>query len=444
MFVDNLHLAEFSFILEKSAIILKYEIRNFIYYFLLYGFCYNRGMKITAPCHFALAIIKDNTPDRNFIEGVAAFTEEQPLAQFQIVPPESLEREIRRDHFDGILCRLTNDRLAQLVVQKRLPTIDILNTSFKSDLPRIISDNLAIGRLAAEHFLERGFKNFAFFGYQNVNYSRERRDGFQARLAQNGYQAQVYDASPNSWRKYGHVTMPGYSRRTSTDEHRLLKFLSAAPKPLAAFCCHDPRAICVLDACKRAGLAIPQEVAILGVDNDSVHCYFSSPKLSSIDPDAKTIGYEAARRLFELHSNPRSAQLHQPLRVPPLGVIVRESSEIYPIDPMWLSDALVFIKRNATRGISALDVFNYLGLSHTYVQAVFRKVLHTSVQKTIIAERMAVAGQLLKQTQLPIATIAARAGFASSRYFCQAFTHQHRQSPSAWRQASGDSGMKRG
>ncbi len=396
-------------------------------------FCYNHAMKPVLHRHFALAIVKDNTPDRNLIEGVAAFTEDQPLAQFQIISPDNVEHEIRRGHFDGIICRLTGERLAQLIAQRNLPAVDFLNSGFKTDIPRIVSDNAAIGRLAAEHFLERGFRHFAFFGYQAVNYSAERRNGFLAELAKHGYAATVCETSPNSWRKYGQVTLPGYSRRTRNDEHRLLRILTAAPKPLAAFCCHDPRAVCVLDACRRAGLAIPKEVAILGVDNDSVHCSFSSPKLSSIDPDAKTIGYEAARRLFELCANPQSVQLRQPLRVPPLEVVVRESSETYPIDPSWLSDALVFIKRNVAQGISALDVFNYLGLSHTHVQSEFRKILHSSVQKTIIAERMSIACRLLKQTELSIAAVAARAGFASSRYFCQAFTHQHRLSPSAWR-----------
>lgn len=391
------------------------------------------SMKRTPTWHFALAITKDNTPDRDFINGVAAFSEDQPQAQFQIITPDKLEREIRRGYFDGIICRATDERLTQLITQKNLPAIDILNSSFKSNIPRIVSDNQAIGRMAADHFLERRFKNFAFFGYRDVNYSIERRNGFLAKLRQSGYDALVCETSPNSWRKYGHVTLPGYTLRTSSDEHRLIRILLSAPRPLAAFCCHDPRAVCVLEACKSAGMAIPKDIAILGVDNDSVHCNFSSPKLSSIDPNARAIGYEAARRLYELHNHPNDSELMQPVHIAPLGVVVRESSEIYPIEPMWLSDALVFIKNNAASGISATDVFDFLGLSHTHVQSAFRKTLHTSVQREIINERMSIACRLLQTTDLSVSAIASRAGFASPRYFCQAFTGQYRLSPSAWR-----------
>jgi len=387
--------------------------------------------------HFVLSITKDNSPDRSLIEGVAAYSDKNPRCRFELIPPEKLEREIRRRPFDGVICRLTDDRIFRLLRRQAIPTVDLLNARHRPGVAVVGSDNRAIGRLAAEHFLERGFRNFAFFGYRHVTYSEERRDGFLACLAQNGQTARCYEASTAAWGKYGHVSLPGYAIRTASDEKTLAKNLQSLSMPLAAFCCHDPRAACLAEACRKSGRLIPKDVAILGVDDDSVYCSFSSPKLSSIDPDARSIGTAAARQLDDLCLTPPGGRSPAPVLVPPRQVTARESSEIYPIKPAWLSDALVFIRRNATAGISAQDVFDSLGLSHTLVQSTFRNVRHSSVQREIIAERMSVARRLLKTAGLSISDVASSAGFASPRYFCQAFARQYGMSPSSWRSSAG-------
>ena len=379
--------------------------------------------------NFALSVGRNNSPDRDLIEGVALFSESYPNCRFQLIPPEKLYYELRLNRLDGVICRLIDKKTIRYINRQNIPTVDLLHDSHHSGVSVVSPDNQAVGRMAAEHFLERGFKNFAFFGYRHVPYSDERRDGFLSCLAKNCYTATIYETSTNPWIKFGYASLPGYSNRTKSDKNVLAKNLLAAPKPLAAFCCHDPRAADLLESCWQSGLSIPNDVAILGVDDDSVYCSFSFPKLSSIDLDAKAIGYEAAQLLNDMKNGMPPAKI----QIPPRQVSVRGSSEIYPVKPTWISDALVFIKRNATSGISALDVFNHLGLSHTLIQSTFRKIRHTSIQKEIIAERMSTACKLLQTTTLPISRVASSSGFASPRYFCQAFTHLYGTSPSEWR-----------
>ena len=383
---------------------------------------------------FLLSVSCENAYDRVLIEGVSDFVHAHSECVFSLVPPTQLERELVRERPDGVICRLVDQKTGKTVRRLGIPVVDLISSQPPDFATAVTPDNALIGRMAAEHFLDRRFTRFAFFGYRGIDYSERRRDGFLARLAEAGFRARVFEAATGRWRYDGFARLPGYPNATAPDAAQLVRQIASLEKPVAVFCCHDPRAVAVLAACRRSDVAVPGEVALLGVDNDPICCCFSSPRISSVDPSARRMGQMAAERLLELAATGTRSPLGRALTIPPEGIVMRESSEAYPIKPDWLSDALVYIRRNAMRGISAGDVFSTLGLSHTLVQSTFRKTLGTSVQKAIVDIRMDEARRLLKTSRLPVSEVAAASGFASLHYFSQSFTAAHGVSPQAWRE----------
>ncbi len=383
---------------------------------------------------FALSILKGNSYDRELIAGVARFAAENKDVGFELVDIDLLLKSTRRDSFSGVICRLSSDEQSARLKRTGLLVVDLLYEHPRSHVSAVIPDDAGIGRLAAEHFLEQRFTNFAFFGYEGIAYSERRRDGFCERLRNGGFAPVVFEAKSRKCALPEFDRIPGYDLNRATDIRQLGRQLSRLPKPCAVFCCHDPRAVAVIRACSEIGIDVPKDIAVLGTDDDPVCCIFTSPNISSIDPSARQIGYEAANLISSLsEEDDRSSETVK--TIPPKGIVLRDSSATYPISPRWLSDALVFIQRNALKGISAIDVFTELKLSHTLVQQAFRQKLGSSVQKEIVRVRMNHAEKMLLDPSISISTIAQACGFASMHYFSQAFTAAHGCSPSGWRSA---------
>ena len=210
------------------------------------------------------------------------------------------------------------------------------------------------------------------------------------------------------------------------------RWLKSLSKPIAVFCCNDIRAFQLLKACADAHIAVPHDVAVLGVDNDKVLCMFSNPPLSSIDTNPFALGQTAAQMLDGLLKAPRNTPppvtLHKPRRV-----VERTSTDFYPVKTPWLSDALVFIRRHLGEGISAEDVISRLGYSHTTVGKAFRAEFGLSVQQEIIRQRRERACRLLKETSRTIAEISNECGYPSAQYFAHVFTGFFGTTPDVWR-----------
>jgi LacI family transcriptional regulator len=192
------------------------------------------------------------------------------------------------------------------------------------------------------------------------------------------------------------------------------------------------RAFHFLKICADAKINVPKEVAVLGVDNDKVLCTFSNPPLSSIDTDAFALGQTAASMLKQLLSDTSrplpAATLHKPK-----CIIERTTTNFYPTETPWLSDALVYIRRHIGNGISANDVIAHLGYSHTTVGKAFRKELGTSVQQEIIRYRRESACRLLKDTNMTAAQISDNCGYPSPQYFAHMFAEHFGTTPEKWR-----------
>ena len=169
-------------------------------------------------------------------------------------------------------------------------------------------------------------------------------------------------------------------------------------------------------------ISIPQQVAILGVDNDALLCSFTVPPLSSLNPNAFEVGYTAAKLLHQaMETRDPASGLYKMHTVPPGEIAERASTEVYPFEPDWLSDVLVYIDQNLARPVMATEIFRIAQRSHTAVESVFRKTFGMSVQKYITSTKLKKAQTLLETTDMRVSEVAASTGFMSSQYFCRVY-----------------------
>ena len=386
----------------------------------------------------AVAIERASEYGRRFLQGVADFFDDKPDCQLALVNPSQVtDRTL--DEYDGWICRITNKRILTKLHDTGKPVVDALCLTPFKGFSTIRTDYAAIGTLAAEHFLTHRFPNFGFCGYRHVTFSDLRRNAFVRVLEDRGFRPSIYRPPYLSNRirstRTQQLGLTEGPLGEAEDAGCLADWLRRLPKPVAIFCCDDFRASAVARLCKRAGISIPDEVAILGVDNDPVYCMFGSPRISSIDPNAEALGFAAAEML---HGQLSSRRSRKPLSrtIPPKGIVVRASTDAYPNAPAWFADTLSYIENETHSGLSASDVFRRVGYSRTLVERVFRQVLGMTVQEKIAETRIDAARRLLTSTALPIKDVAARTGYRSVAYFTRTFGAATGQSPADYRRRS--------
>jgi LacI family transcriptional regulator len=323
---------------------------------------------------------------------------------------------------DGIVARIETAAIARAVDQlrraRRVPVVDVSAARLIADVPYVETDDQAIARLAAAHFAERGFRRFAFLGDDRFRWSTNREAAFAAAVVALGHEVEVF--APR-----------GRRTAASDDDAHVEAWLGGLEKPVALFACYDVRGRQALDACRRAGIAVPDEVAVLGVDDDEVLCELASPPLSSIVPDSIGAGREAAAILDRLMAGGAAGGSEWLLE--PLGITTRRSTDVVAIDEPLVAAAMRYIRDHAERGIKAGDVAKALGISRRVLETRFTRRLGHTPHDEITRVQMRLVEGLLRETDLPLATIAARTGFRHPEYLTVAFTRHHGTPPSRWR-----------
>ncbi len=383
----------------------------------------------------AVSVERSTVYGRNILRGFAEMAESRPDWDISLIDPRrTTAAAADGGRFDAWVCRIPNDRAAAALARTRRPVVDLATPHDQPSFATVATDANAIGRLAAEHLLARRYASFAFCGYHGIAFSDRRRNAFAACLLQSGFEIAEYRPPRKAVKYFGADYRLGDKLVETPDAPALRAWMRSLPKPVAVFCCDDLRAAQLSRVCRAAGLSVPRDVAVLGVDDDPLQCLFASPRLSSIDSDSVEVGRAAARALAQMLDTPGC----EPPRVSvkPRGVAARASTDCWPGAPEWLPDILAWISGNACENLSACDVFRRVGRSRTLVERVFRECLGTTVQRKIAEARIETAKRLLEGTAHQLSDIARASGFSSAGYFSRTFAAVTGLSPTAWRESS--------
>ena len=369
----------------------------------------------------ALLIETSNAYARGLLQGVVHYIREHQPWSFHLMeqgrgddPPEWLKRWSG----DGIIARIETTRIAQAVVRAGVPTVDVSAARLVPELPWVETDDQQIARLAAEHLLERGFKHFGFCGDARFNWSAWRENHFCTHVIAAGFDVIRYEP-----------TAPAAD--VAAQAAALRRWLRDLPKPVGVMACYDIRAQQVLDACRDVGLAVPSEVAVIGVDNDELLCDLASPPLSSVIPNTHRTGYEAAALLDQMMRGKKVAAVAH--LIAPLGVAGRHSTDVLAIDDRQIAQAVQFIREHACTGINVSDVLRAVPLSRRVLEQRFQRLLGRTPREEILHVRLNRVKQLLGETELPLSSIAERTGFEHVEYLSVVFKRETRLTPSGYR-----------
>ncbi len=328
----------------------------------------------------------------------------------------------------GIIARIEDRRGANALLRLGHPVVDVLGNARFKGIPVFDTDAREVARLAANFFLQAGFRHFAFCGYQGIPFSDRRATAFVDCLAAQGYKVRLFSAPP-SFRKPSHIQ--AIERRGLDREQAIAAWLRKQPHPLALFACNDVCGQQVLNACREHKIKVPDEVAVMGVDNDDVLCSLCEPSLSSIEPDTERLGTEAAALLDALMAGKRAKT--NLVQIPPLRVVERASTDIVAIEDPITVQAVRFIRDHVDDGISVKDVLASAGRSRTDLEQRFHRWLKTSVRVEIIRRRLDRVCSLLQQSNLTLEEIGRRTGFSTTAHLCRLFQKRLGQSPTEYR-----------
>ncbi|MEI6074638.1 MAG: DNA-binding transcriptional regulator [Verrucomicrobiota bacterium] len=314
---------------------------------------------------------------------------------------------------DGILAWLgAGDDLAEFVTSAKLPTVDFSCRRPQLKFPRVLEDHAHAARLAAEHFLTRGFTNFCFYSDANNWSYEERGSGFLKVLAESGHNG--------AWLRW--LESPVYT--TGRQEwQRKRKWLATqmkqAVKPLAVFAANDQQALDLLESCQSANLKTPEEVAILGAENYLLAPDVMPTPISSVDTNLEVLGYRGAELLDQLMTGRKPPV--DPIRIPAAGVVVRQSSDILTITHQGVARSLRYIWDHGHEPICIKDLAGVAAMSQRGLHKAFLEYLDRTPGQELQRVRIERAKKLLAGTNQKVETIAHESGYQSINSFCVAF-----------------------
>ena len=376
----------------------------------------------TAPKRVALIIETSKAFGRGVLRGISRWQREQePWRIFadergftEPVPDDMLSTR-----WDGIITRLQRSEMPAAWLKDNLPVVSLRWEEGDVASPGVHSDETAIAQTAVDHLLEQGFANLAFCGV-STRWSRLRERAFVEHAETRGIQAAIFDRPQASRTGMRPDDVPAIAR-----------WLESLPKPVGIMAAYDVRALEVLDAVRSLGLACPDDVAVIGVDNDDVLCDLAAPALSSVNQNLECIGYEAARLLAAKMAG--KAAPDTSLFVPPLGVAVRRSTDVLAVDDPDVRRGLRLIRAKACSGLTPDEVATATDLPRRSLDRQFTKLLGRSIHDEIVRTKLQAAKRLLAETDLKLAVVAARCHFAHAAQLCNVFKRTYDETPTEYR-----------
>ena len=360
----------------------------------------------------ALLIETSNAYSRGLLDGIIAFVQQHgawsvylPERERGAAPPDWLKNW----KGDGIIARIETKDIANAVRRTKLPVVDVSAARHVPNIPWIETDDSAIAQLAADHLISRGFTNLAFCGDPAFNWSQWREQQF----------SKVVNAANAKY--FVHQSIPRHSPDYSwnRDRQQMTRWLRKLPRPIGIMACYDIKAQQLLAICRDEGVVVPEEVAVIGVDNDRRLCELCDPPLSSVIPNTAKTGFQAAVMLDRMMNGRKLPQAMN--LIAPLGVETRQSTDVMAVDDPDVVAALRFIRDRVCTGIDVNDVLKHVPLSRRALEARFRALIGRTPHAEIIRLRIGRVKQLLMETDLSLEEIAVATGFRHTEYLSVAF-----------------------
>jgi LacI family transcriptional regulator len=372
----------------------------------------------------ALLIETTRSYGRNVLRGVGDYARVHGKWLFYLPMDESLRSVPSREQWDGdgiIAQPHQNQALVKALAEYGKPVVSLSGPPGAGGLPSVLSNNTAVAELALKHFRDRGLKRFAYCavpgekgGWPNTGAA------FQKAVEAAGFECKV------------HVRGLQTADRIMSMEE-LAGFLRTLEPPVGVLAANDLRAREVLDAARSVDIAVPEQLAVLGISDDELICELAGPPLSSVTHNARRIGFEAAQMLDKLMSGETGVQ---DVVVEPLGVSARQSTDLLAIEDQEVAAAMRFIRENACQGIQVDDVLEHVAISRRGLEKRFMKVVGRAPHEEIRRVQIEGVKTLLVTTDFKLERIAEAAGFSSAQYLASLFHRMTSMTPGAWRAAA--------
>ena len=384
---------------------------------------------MTAPQEIALAFPRGGHLEV-LVEGVLNYVKEKQLNWSYITAMESRTMsviDLVDWPGDGILAAINTQEEVACVKNLKVPIVNVSSALPEPPVPSCVIDNRAIGVLAADHLISKGFKSYAYYGLKNVEYSNQRFGGFLGKLEEAGLSSERLEQYPS-------YHMEGSD--WSTENRILTEWLQGLSKPLGLFAVSDYRARQALDACRLMGLRVPEEVAIVGMGNEELVCEHVFPNLTSIIRNNHLQGYRSAEMLDQLMRGENiQVDLHP---IPPLEIVERDSTRTFAVSDPRLRDALEYLHDHLYEPLFSIDdISRETGVSRRWLEYAFRGALNETPYQYLRRQRLARARRLLiEEPQKKIYSIAQSCGFSSAKQLAMTFQQDLGMSPREYRRSS--------
>lgn len=382
---------------------------------------------MSLPLHIGMLVDASREYGRGIYRGVARYAtarEDWVILAHERPELDHLPDWIEAARLDALIAYIPNRRLYDKIRALKIPVVDVHGRCRGATIPGIETDAEGVVCLALDFFDQSGFQNRAFCGYPGVFFSDQREQAFRLHSGGACY-------APAEQQRVGE-DLYRFEKSSANEEADLVRWLMALPKPVAVLACNDIRGQQIIRACRESGLRVPEEVAVLGVDNDPMVCQLCRPMLSSIEPDVEAIGALAAEWIAEqLAGRPVPARR----QIAPRRVVQRASTDRVEASHPAVLEAARLISSREFHEASVEQICERTGLSRSTLDQLFVQALGRTMAGEIARKRLQQSQVLLCDTPLSLREIAAACGFSSATYFCRFFKRQTGQTPDGYRRA---------
>ncbi|MCR9201141.1 MAG: DNA-binding transcriptional regulator [Planctomycetaceae bacterium] len=381
------------------------------------------------PTRVALLIESSRSYGRRLLRGISLYARTRgdwALLHQEMTMGDSVPNWISQANLSGVIARVDTHNIGPLK-QLGLPIVDVLCSRSALGIPQVETDDRAVAQLAFEHLYERGFRRFAFCGYRGAHYSEARLLHFRECVAAAGCPMSIYETAGGRGESLSVAEQRGVS-----DTDSLAAWLQTLQRPTGLMACHDIRGQQVLNACRQLDISVPDDIGVIGVDDDDMICSLSDPPLTSVRPDAEAVGYRAAETLSAMIAGASSSNVEH---VTPTQIVQRQWTQVIAVDDPELSRVCRFIRENACHGIDVADIVEFSALSRRQLERRFRQHLDTTPREEITAVQIRRLKQLLTETELPLEQIAPLAGYRHAESMSVTFKRETGQTPGGYRRS---------